>query len=888
MSKKIHIVPHTHWDREWDFTLSRSKVYLMKDLEDVLNKLEEDNEFHHFVLDGQASLVEDYLRWRPEEKRRVENLVRSGKLIIGPWYTQTDQFIASGESIVRNLMYGINYCDSVGGSMKIGYVPDVFGQSGNMPQIYRSLGMDKVMLWRGLSDEEVYDSEFIWKGYDGTEIKAYQISCGYFLGALIDESKLDEFVSQDSIKEVINRSTTNQIYFPNGFDQAPIRKNLPEIVNKLNSIYEDYQFEISSIKKYTDAVDFENPVLSKHSGEFTTGKNMRVHKSIYSSRADLKSLNTKIQHLVVNILEPVVSLGSMLGITYPHGIIEEIWKLLFENSSHDSLGSCVNDVVNKEIYARYEKIKELIDNLLEVTLREVSERIEKTEKTELPVVIFNTLPKNRSGFFDFKLFVPLKEISLFDEELEVEIEVTECLDRTDYILSQIIKLNPGKEKFIPDHIYEIKGRAYVEDVPAFGYKKLSIKESTKHKTLENKTDNFIGNDFYEIYINETGSLDIFVKENKKWYRNQGVLEENGDDGDSFNYSPPRKDLIISSENQRREIQITQNKLSSTIRILYKFQVPLDLYNRQLKICDTEFPVTLAVTLNKSSDYIDFKLEIDNKKPLSHRLCVVFDSHFSNKVSLADTQFGTIKRPVYRNKEMDSWNRDSTKWNEKPISIETCQNFVSLTNHEETISIMPHGVREYEIIGDNYNKIRLTIFRTYGYMGKENLVYRPGRASGDKNIETPDAQLQKRLTFDFSFNIINQSFEHAEIAKLAKEINTPLYYYQTADYLNGRLRYCLPDFKKDLPSKFSVFESSGNLILSTIKKSENRIGYVIRLYNATEKNNLTEKLVFTQSIKKVELINLLEKKIEEKNIKNKTVTITNVKPAEFISIYVEFG
>ena len=138
------------------------------------------------------------------------------------------------------------------------------------------------------------------------------------------------------------------------------------------------------------------------------------------------------------------------------------------------------------------------------------------------------------------------------------------------------------------------------------------------------------------------------------------------------------------------------------------------------------------------------------------------------------------------------------------------------------------------------------------------------------------------------NITNQLFEHAEIAKLAKDINTPLSYYQTADYLNGRLRYCLSDFEKDLPSKISILESSGNLILSTIKKSESRMGYIIRLYNASAKNNVTEKLVFTQSIKKVELVNLLENKIEEKHIKNKTVIIKNVEPAEFISVYVEFG
>ena len=56
--KKVHVVPHTHWDREWYFTTSRSKVYLMKDFADVLNTLEKDRQFK-FMLDAQASLLDD-------------------------------------------------------------------------------------------------------------------------------------------------------------------------------------------------------------------------------------------------------------------------------------------------------------------------------------------------------------------------------------------------------------------------------------------------------------------------------------------------------------------------------------------------------------------------------------------------------------------------------------------------------------------------------------------------------------------------------------------------------------------------------------------------------------------------------------------------------------
>ena len=107
MKRKIHVIPHSHWDREWYFTTSRSKVYLMKDLGDVLNTLENDPEFKYFMVDAQGSLLDDYIKWRPQDKERISKLVNDGRLVIGPWYTQTDQLVISGESIVRNMYYGM-------------------------------------------------------------------------------------------------------------------------------------------------------------------------------------------------------------------------------------------------------------------------------------------------------------------------------------------------------------------------------------------------------------------------------------------------------------------------------------------------------------------------------------------------------------------------------------------------------------------------------------------------------------------------------------------------------------------------------------------------------------------------------------------------------------
>ncbi|MGE4389826.1 MAG: alpha-mannosidase, partial [Citrobacter sp.] len=116
---RVHITPHMHWDREWYFTTEASRILLVNNMEEILTRLEQDTDYKYYVLDGQTAVLEDYFAIKPENTCRVQRLVQTGKLIIGPWYTQTDTTIVSGESIVRNLLYGMRDCLAFGEPMKI-------------------------------------------------------------------------------------------------------------------------------------------------------------------------------------------------------------------------------------------------------------------------------------------------------------------------------------------------------------------------------------------------------------------------------------------------------------------------------------------------------------------------------------------------------------------------------------------------------------------------------------------------------------------------------------------------------------------------------------------------------------------------------------------------
>ena len=139
--KNIVVLPHTHWDREWYFTSSKSLVYSLKDFDEILDYLEDNSEIESFILDGQTSIIEDYLQMRPENTDRMKALVTKKRIMTGPWYTQPDTLVISGESLIRNLLYGTRSAKELGHSMAMGYLPDSFGMSAQMPMIYNGFGI---------------------------------------------------------------------------------------------------------------------------------------------------------------------------------------------------------------------------------------------------------------------------------------------------------------------------------------------------------------------------------------------------------------------------------------------------------------------------------------------------------------------------------------------------------------------------------------------------------------------------------------------------------------------------------------------------------------------------------------------------------------------------
>ncbi len=100
----VHVLPHTHWDREWYHSAARFRQRLVDPVDELLDGGPDAPP--HFLLDGQAVVLEDYLSARPERRAALAAALGAGRVEAGPWYVLADTLIPGAEPLVRNLLAG--------------------------------------------------------------------------------------------------------------------------------------------------------------------------------------------------------------------------------------------------------------------------------------------------------------------------------------------------------------------------------------------------------------------------------------------------------------------------------------------------------------------------------------------------------------------------------------------------------------------------------------------------------------------------------------------------------------------------------------------------------------------------------------------------------------
>src|SRR4029079_5014713 len=150
---------------------------LVELVDQLLDSMDADDRLA-FTLDGQVATIDDYLEGRPAGRARIERLIAAGRLAIGPWQILMDEFLVSGETLIRNLEIGWHAAEALGAAMPVGYLPDMFGHVAQMPQILRRAGIGHAVVWRGVPGS-IEGHRFAWSAPDGSTVRAEYLVKGY-------------------------------------------------------------------------------------------------------------------------------------------------------------------------------------------------------------------------------------------------------------------------------------------------------------------------------------------------------------------------------------------------------------------------------------------------------------------------------------------------------------------------------------------------------------------------------------------------------------------------------------------------------------------------------------------------------------------------------------
>ena len=818
--KKVHVFSHTHWDYEWYFTSNESIIQLIYHMDEVIDALES-GKVKNYLLDGQMSILDEYIKFMPSKFESVKKLVQEGKLIVGPWYTQTDELIICGESIVRNLFYGIKSAKKYGGHMNIGYLPDSFGQTKDLPKILNGFEINRSIFWRGVSKEQSSTREFRWNSEDGSSLLVYNIKDGYYYGGNLIYNDDIETVE----KRILDGSLSDNLLLPVGGDQRYVDFDIKQRINYYNSNTKlNFDYVESSCDEFFDELEKETN-LPEISGEFVNPSNSKIHRSIYSSRYDHKYLNDKIERRLVYTLEPLMVMAQNLNLNPKTEMVEEIWKKLLMNHAHDSACGCNSDKTNESILARLIEADQLSYSACDYIIRKISESVKGIQENDL--ILFNTLSKTRDEVIKVKISTKNKNFKILDEEgKEVYSEILSC----DKEYSGSIKRN--KEEYDENLYFYITEIAIKCTVKPLSIRKLQIVETENTNEIVKETQNIIEDNHYIVeYID--GNIKVTNKYNGEVINKCILIEESGDDGDTYDYSPPENDIRYMLDFSGASCEVIDGELYKELKISGKFKVPYDLKSREELSLDTDMPYTIKLILS-NKEVIECKLEIDNNAN-DHRMRVIIDGNVSCDVSTSDTPFGLIERDNTP-KHIDDWRE--LQWKEEPSPIYPMLHFANINDDNSSLTIMSKGIKEYEIM-DN-SKIALTLFRGVGYLGKPDLIRRPGIASGNefKYIETPKSQLRGKLKFKFAINFAKE-FDATKTNNIFEKyaIHIPNYQIQDMNRFTNTLKYfvCHP-LDKELEIFENIVDCDGldGVVISSINSADDK-SFVIRFVNYNKEN-----------------------------------------------------
>jgi alpha-mannosidase len=789
----VHLVPHTHWDREWYEPFQVFRMRLVELIDELLERMVADKRLR-FTLDGQAATVDDYLEVRPHAEPVIRRLIAEGRLAIGPWQILLDEFLVSGETIIRNLELGWTRAEALGKAMRVGYLPDMFGHVAQMPQILRRAGIERAVVWRGVP-ASVDRHTFTWQSPDGSTVETEYLVGGYGNGAYLFDvpdrlaPKLAEYCRLHA--GFYGERSLLAMY---GTDHAVPSPRLADLVEAVNASDGGVEVRMATLADYLerDRDRYPGPPGDPPAwaGELRSGARANMLMNVISARVDLKAAAARAERRLERYAEP---LAALHGAVWPERLLELAWRRVVDNSAHDSICGCSHDAVVAQVIGRYTEAEQIASGIVTTVLRRIAGTVpsrgwavvnpspldrhdlvvlDVAVPTDWPSIALRSgdrvLPTQEvgraapslgtftmdgaeiAGFFErrrhgrelFGRLINAVEIDAVGEPPRIVVRVDRVAEPPELDLEELLAGIDATVLERGDATWEVTVEAAERrrvvarlPAPALGYAWAAEVDSRSVATEPvphpvEVSERSLANGLVEIVVDHDGTFTL--SGGGVTLHGVGRIVDGGDAGDSYNYGPPTGDLLVERPDAVEVRAVSAGPLIGELEVTRRYEWPRGLTEDATARTPETLTTVVATSLEVRADdpFVRVRIGFDNGSR-DHR--VRWHIPLPQPVSGSDAE-GQLA-VVHRGLELEGGH------GEVPLPTFPAVGFVSV----EGCSVLLDQVTEYEVV--DRSELALTVLRSFGLISRNANPYREDPAGPE--VPVPAAQLVGRRTFAFA-------------------------------------------------------------------------------------------------------------------------------------------
>lgn len=820
MKKTIYYFSGTHWDREWYIPYQEFRMKLVGALDALVELLEHDPHFGVFHLDGQTVVLEDYREIRPENAARLQKQIAAGRVLIGPWYVMPDEFLTSGEALIRNFLTGSRLCREWGAApWTVGYVPDIFGHIAQLPQILRGVGIQSAMLARGLPPDT--PPFFRWRAPNGDEVTAYRFPPqeGYGSFCLQVTGRLTSFAecapddpafaerAAAYIDREFARANAPFAVACDAMDHEPPHRYTSAYIDRLRALYPDCDIRHTDMRELFERLTPFADTLPVHTGELSSASKDGGMPTIFhtlSSRVSLKQRNSCAESLLEKLTEPALVCGRLRGVSPPPAYRRRAWEYLLQNHPHDSLCGCSLDQVHEDMLYRFAQTEEICEALLK-HLRDSLFGRQVIPAEGGFIHLFDPAPTARRGMLTvtvpFKPDFPKYREPFGYEDINCFRLYTLSGQEIPYTITKLSKnrvfLRFGETWEKVDE-YTL---AFAADLLPAGLTAVRVSPCTAPVRFFGTplfNGDAIENDLVRLSWHNDGTVDLYDKSAGRTYSRLLRLWEDGEIGDGWNSVRPKAGSAVTGGWLTGVTAAVNSPLLAVVTLHILYTVPAGLQRTDQGLSRSgetvSLPVDLTLTLWRESRMPEVRLALDNTAD-NHRLRLALPVGKDIGRYTVNQSFAFIERQMEPDPATASWvEADPAEKNMHGII------FARRADGSGLAFVGQHGFYE---AGGGQGTLFVTLLR-----GFDRVYYRDRLTTG-----------QERGRHEFTFTLVP-----------LQPTDTPCRLQQLQDEEKTAVR----SFCADRAHTDSLLSVQGDVCISALKPAEDdSADIILRLYNPAD-------------------------------------------------------